>query len=347
MLTLKDLNYSYPEDLVAQAPLRPSRVMWTEGHPTEISIDELIERIPTNDILVLNDTKVLKRRVYAESAEANSKTELEILFLQSEDQIHWDVLFPASRIKIGDSVELPLGISMQLLSKGRPQKVKTSRPLTDEDFEKIGEIPLPPYIQKARNQRHTQAEDEVWYQTSWAEKPGSLAAPTASLHFSQDHLKRLKERGVQIYYITLHVGLGTFLPVTTEILGEHKMHSEIVEISAGTWLAIQSARARGQKVWALGTTSARALESAAQGKLQSQKMENFSGFFGTTDLLILPPYEWKIVDRLLTNFHQPQSTLLAMVAAFADLAKVKSCYAWAVEQKFRLFSYGDLSVWLR
>jgi S-adenosylmethionine:tRNA ribosyltransferase-isomerase len=331
MILLKDLDFFYSEELVAQAPSRPSRVMWVDENPSEISIEELIKRIPAGDVLVLNDTRVLKRRVFA--------GDLEILFLQSNDQQTWDVLFPASRFKIGDTIELPLGVQAKVLEKGRPQKLQTSQPLNETYFEQVAEIPLPPYIQKARNERHTRNEDSLWYQTAWAEKPGSLASPTASLHFSHQDIEQLKKNGVQVVTVTLHVGLGTFLPVTTEILEEHKMHSEYVEITSKTWQSILDAKSRGHHIWALGTTTARALESAALGRLQNQK--------GFTDLLIVPSHKWQIVDRLLTNFHQPQSTLLALVAAFSDLEKVKSCYQWAIERKFRLFSYGDLSVWIR
>ena len=335
MLSLKDLDFSYPEELVATFPQRPSRVMWVDKTPSEISILQLLEKFQAGDLLVLNDTKVLKRRVFV--------GDLEILFLKSEDRKEWQVLFPASRYKVGDVIELPFGEQVELMSKGRPQVVRSQKSLSEDYFEKVAEIPLPPYIQKARQQRHTKVEDALWYQTAWAEKPGSLASPTASLHFTQDHLEILKKKSVQIQSITLHVGLGTFLPVTTEILSEHKMHSEEVEISAATWAAIESTGQSGHKIWALGTTTARALESAALGKLE----KNAQGFFGVTDIMIAPPYQWKVVDRLLTNFHQPQSTLLALVAGFSDLEKVKSCYQWAIERKFRLFSYGDLSVWSR
>ncbi len=335
MLTLKGLDFSYPPELMAQSPVRPSRVMWVDGNPCEISIDQLLEKFKPNDLLILNNTKVLKRRIFI--------GDLEILFLKSENFLDWQVLFPASRTKIGEWIDLPLGEKIQLLSKGRPQEVRSLRPLSEEYFEKVAEIPLPPYIQKARDERHTRDEDSLWYQTAWAEKSGSLASPTASLHFSKDHLEILKNKKVQIHFITLHVGLGTFLPVTTEILSQHKMHFEDVEIPLPTWQAVQDTKSKGFAVWALGTTAARALESAAIGKLEKTSQ----GFRGATDLMIAPPYDWKVVDRLMTNFHQPQSTLLALVAGFSSLEKVKSCYQWAIERKFRLFSYGDLSVWIK
>jgi S-adenosylmethionine:tRNA ribosyltransferase-isomerase len=228
--------------------------------------------------------------------------------------------------------------------KGRPQLVEVSSSIGEDYFARFGELPLPPYIQKAREQRHTVAEDESWYQTRWAQKPGSFAAPTASLHFRESDMNLLKARGVQILEVTLHVGLGTFLPVTADDLDHHDMHEEYAEIPFEVWAGIQSARASGAKVWALGTTSTRALESGAAGLLGKDVDGNLKGF---TKILIQPPYQFQIVDRLLTNFHQPQSTLLALVSAYSDLETVKACYQWAIARNFRLFSYGDLSVWLK
>lgn len=331
-----DLDFIYPEELVATEPRRPSRVLWTDPTPSEVSLADLCAEIPAGDLLVLNDTKVLKRRVFS--------GDLEILFLASADRKTWDVLFPSKSLKVGTVLPLPEGRSFRLLKKGRPQTVETDQPLDEDYFRRVGELPLPPYIQKARDQRHTVANDETWYQTAWAEKPGSFAAPTASLHFSAEDLQAMKSRGVQIGTVTLHVGLGTFLPVVVDDLDQHEMHFEWAELSPTLWSAIVATRARGGKVWALGTTVTRTLESAACGKL---KPDGHGGFQGFTDLLIQPGYQWLVVDRLLTNFHQPKSTLLALVASFAGLEHVKSCYQWAIQNRFRLFSYGDLSVWIR
>jgi len=388
-----ELQFSYPENLVAISPSRPSRVMWVQSPDqfSEITMAELLERIPAGDVLVINDTKVLPRRIFAQD---------EILFLnpiKNENSIStWEVLFPSKRWKIGESQELivggkPTGVSMTLKQKGRPQIVELTPEVNEEFFYKWGELPLPPYIQKAREQsgkennasdtisgsgsdmaavassRHTVSEDQSWYQTCWAEKAGSLAAPTASLHFSVSDLQKLKDKGVQVLKITLHVGLGTFLPVTTDDLNDHPMHSEWVEIPASVWQALLNAKNNGHHVWAMGTTVARSLESAALGKIKSRahllqnSMLNNSpassdnlnddldveSLIGETNLLIQPGYQWQVVDRLLTNFHQPESTLLALVAAFSDLKTVKSVYQCAIEKHFRLFSYGDLSVWIK
>lgn len=310
--------------------------MWVQGEPAELTISQTLELIPSGDLLVLNETRVLRRRVFADAAE--------ILFLESPDRKNWQVLFPSRALKVGDRVELPGGRFFVLKEKGRPQKVETDEPLDENYFERFGELPLPPYIQKARDQRHMVGQDERWYQAAWATKPGSFAAPTASLHFSEGDLRALEGRGVRVARLILHVGLGTFLPVTADDLDHHEMHAEWAEISPEVWREIEATRARGGKIWALGTTVARTLESAGSGKLP-QTPEG--GFRGLTDLLIQPGYRWTVVDRLLTNFHQPKSTLLALVASFAGLERVKACYQWAIERRFRLFSYGDLSVWMK
>ncbi|WP_413291289.1 tRNA preQ1(34) S-adenosylmethionine ribosyltransferase-isomerase QueA [Bdellovibrio sp. HCB337] len=339
-MKVTDLEFSYPENLVATEPQYPSRVLKVDlahgGQPQEITLQQLLEQIPAGDLFIVNNTKVLKRRIFA--------GELEILFLSQKNDRSWEVLFPSRKYAIGESIPLPGGVTMKLTQKGRPQTVELSETVDESYFQKWGELPLPPYIQKARAQRHTVSEDETWYQTKWAQKPGSFAAPTASLHFHEQEINFLKHRGVKVLEVTLHVGLGTFLPVTAEDLDQHDMHEEYAEIPAVVWDTLIRARMDGRKVWALGTTATRALESAAGGLLTRDVGGNLKGF---TKILIQPPYQFQVVDRLLTNFHQPQSTLLALVSAFAGLEKVKACYQWAIARNFRLFSYGDLSVWLK
>lgn len=335
-MKLADLKFDYPEELIATTPARPSRVMWVEDGqtPREISIAELLNSIPLGDVLVINNTKVLKRRVFAEN-------DIEVLFLdkagETENSNTWKVLFPSKKFQLGEELALPRGFKMRLIEKGRPQLVEVSPPLTDSDFAEIAELPLPPYIQRARDSRHNTIDDEAWYQTAWASAPGSMAAPTASLHFTKTDLDTLKKRGVQVIELTLHVGLGTFLPVVTEDLNQHQMHSEQYEISLENWNQILSTKLAKNKVWALGTTTTRVLETIAR----TNRMKGF------TNLLLQPGSDFNIVDRLLTNFHQPESTLLALVASFSSLEQVKQNYAWAMERKFRLFSYGDLSVWIK
>jgi S-adenosylmethionine:tRNA ribosyltransferase-isomerase len=353
-MRIDELDFTYPESLVATERAPTSRVLLTRApfqyQELKDGLHELLNFFEQGDVLVINDTKVLARRVFSESG-------LEILFLGSNsDQTEWSVLCPSSRWKDGTSQTLPGGVTLELTARGRPQTVKASLPLTPEYFEANGDLPLPPYIQKARDERKNRAKDKTAYQTAWAEKPGSLAAPTASLHFSKEYLASLRERGVKVVQVTLHVGLGTFLPVTTDTLEDHVMHAELAEIPKDTWQTIIEAKARGHHIWALGTTVTRTLESAAGGLLAPVEQDvaceyviedSTAAFFGETKLFIQPGYQYKIVDRLLTNFHQPRSTLLALVAAFAGLASVKSAYGWAIDLGFRLFSYGDLSVWFK
>lgn len=334
----KDLFFEFPEELIAKEPQRPSRICSAiEERPTELEWSAFLELFQARDVLVINDTKVLKRRVFSSQG-------LEILFLNSVDGLQWDVLFPSRKLKVGDVIELPNQVTVTLLAKGRPQKIKSSEPLKESYFDQFGELPLPPYIQKVRDDRHVQTADTDWYQTAWGARPGSFAAPTASLHFNDEHLRRLREKGVPIRTLTLHVGLGTFLPVEVEDLEKHAMHQEEVEIPAETLEAVKQARHAGGRIWAMGTTVTRALESQAAGKLP---LLPGGGVYGKTDLLILPGFQFQVVDCLLTNFHQPESTLLALVMAFAGKEKVKKVYEWAIKNKFRLFSYGDLSVWKR
>lgn len=330
-----DLNYTYPESLIAVTPSRPTRVMWVDyDQPAkEISITELIENIPTGDIFVINNTQVLKRRVFS--------GEIEILFLDelstSQDSNEWSVLFPSKKFQLHESLTLPLGFEMKLLEKGRPQRAQIKPAISQSDFNKMAELPLPPYIQKARNNRHTLVEDEKWYQSSWAQKPGSFAAPTASLHFTEKNIQQLKDKGVHVIELTLHVGLGTFLPVLTEDLNDHKMHEETYQINEMDWSKIKAAKKQNKGIWSLGTTTTRVLESVSRTGVLA----------GSTDILLQTGSEFNIVNRLLTNFHQPESTLLALVAGFAGLDQAKKNYAWAIEKKFKLFSYGDLSVWIK
>lgn len=342
-----DLFFDYPSELVATEPRHPSRVLFNlNGHKSELIWSDFLKQFKSGDVLVINDTKVLKRRVFSSDG-------LEILFLESpsdqsplgKDQkaMVWSVLFPSKKLKLGDTIPMPLGLTAELVQKGIPQTIKMSEPIDETYFNQVGELPLPPYIQKARNERHNRTGENHAYQTVWAEKPGSLAAPTASLHFSPQDLDVLKAKGVDVISLTLHVGLGTFLPVTADTLEDHVMHEEWVEIPTHHWKKIKEAKAKGQSIWALGTTVVRSLESQALGRFDLRH----HAYSGTTDLMIRPGFEFQIVDRLLTNFHQPQSTLIALVMAFAGKENVLSTYQWAIEKKFRLFSYGDLTYWSR
>ncbi len=334
-----DLNFHYPENLVATQPGPSLRVMFCEARafPVELNRQGLLNQVSSNDVVIINNTKVVKKRIF-------TKNGLEVLFLDSLRDNAWLVLMPSKKLKIGDSIDLPGGVQATLLEKGLPQKLQLNQVLDFSYFEKYGHMALPPYIQKSRGERASRSEDEAWYQTRWAEREGSSAAPTASLHFSNEDWSTLKGRGVTVCPLTLHVGLGTFLPVHAETLTDHKMHSEFVEIPGETLAAIEKTKSSGGRVWALGTTVTRALESLS-GDWFEKLPEG--GLRGETDIFIYPGFEFQVVDVLMTNFHQPQSTLLALVSAFAGLETTLHNYRWAIDKDFRLFSYGDLSVWTR
>jgi S-adenosylmethionine:tRNA ribosyltransferase-isomerase len=296
---------------------------------------------------LINDTKVEPRRVVAKNKDGEP---VEVLFVHrvgmSLDSRVWEVLAPTRSFK-GYSVIFPEDISAKIIVGGRPQHLELSRTIDESYFLRHGEMPLPPYIQKMREKisgsRMTKEKDAKWYQTAWAKVSGSSAAPTASLHFEAHDIVALEKMGVEILNLTLHVGLGTYLPLAVDDLKDHKMHTESVHIPWRTIKAIQEAKKRGARIWALGTTAARSAEAWACGHLQ----ETETGAAGETDLLIQEGFEWKVVNGLLTNFHQPESTLLALVCGFAGRERVVQAYRFAIQNRFRLFSYGDLSVWTR
>lgn len=329
--------YEYPESLVAVSPRKPPRVVFKQkSHdPKEIDFKSIVDIFDEGDLLIINKTQVLPRRIFVD--------DFDILFLETQDRLEWKVLFPAKKFKVGDKLKLPGGITITLKEKGRPQIVSCEQVLDDAYFEGHGSFALPPYIQQARGQNRPLKDDLLWYQTEWAQSPGSLAAPTASLHFSNEDLDSFRSK-INIAEVTLHVGLGTFLPITSEDLDFHEMHSEFVEIDQSTLNLISKTRNEGKKVWALGTTALRALESYAREMLDKDEQGRV---FGQTDLFIKPGDEFKICDGLLTNFHQPGSTLICLVSAMAGHREVMSTYHWAIEREFRLFSYGDLSIWTK
>lgn len=339
---IQELDFDFPSNLIATRPLRPSRVLLNQSDLCkELSIKTLLGLFQKGDVLVINESKVIKRRLFCQVLKADgtkSNKSLEVLFLKDLGEKRWQVLFPVSRLKAQQDLLLPGGVQAKVVVRGKPQILFLDTFIDSAYFSQYGEMPLPPYIQKERNERHNIDADSSWYQTDWAQVEGSTAAPTASLHFSNSDLELLQEKGVKILKLVLHIGLGTFLPLEVENLEQHQMHTEYVEISKSVWQQVKKAN----RVWALGTTVARSLESCARNILQEQEER----FFGETDLFISPGYEYKVVDILMTNFHQPKSTLLALVMAFAGKENVKQSYEWAIKNEFRLFSYGDLSVWM-
>jgi len=340
MTLTSDLMFDYPEHLVATAPRDDFRAMLVRGQqdPVEATKQDIIELFQSGDVLLVNDTKVCRRRLM-------SREGLEVLFIEAdpENPKSWQVLFPARRLKVGATLEFQGDVTATLVAKGRPQTIEVSRILEESYFDEYGELALPPYIQKARGERLNRAEDKDWYQTAWAEKQGSLAAPTASLHFSEGDIESIRQRGVRVLPLTLHVGLGTFLPVKTDDLDQHEMHFEQVSIPEEVIQAVTEAKSSKARVFALGTTAVRSIEAYAAGHLQRVG----ATYQGRTNLFLKPGSTFRFVDVVMTNFHQPGSTLLALVGAFAGLDRVKACYRWAIQHDFRLFSYGDFSVWLK
>jgi S-adenosylmethionine:tRNA ribosyltransferase-isomerase len=329
-MQVADLDYNYPESLVATEPKEPCRIFYGSEN-REILWEDLYSLFQAGDLLVINDTQVEKRRVFSTHG-------LEFLFLKSLGSKEWSVLFPARGVKDQEIIHLPDSVEAKIMKRGLPQVVTLNQDIGEAYFKKHGELALPPYIQKARGERHNRNLEDAWYQSPWAKVSGSVAAPTASLHFKTENLNFLKSLGVGIEALTLHVGMGTWLPIKSENLNDHIMHSEYYTLPDALIAEIEQTKSKGARVWALGTTVARALESYA---LSGQKTSE-------TQLFIRPGFNWNITGGLLTNFHQPKSTLLSLVAAFAgDLEKVKAAYQIAIDKNFRLFSYGDLTVWIK
>lgn len=337
-------DFELPEHLIAQTPLAErtkSRLLTLNkrtGALQHTHFDRLIDYLKPGDLLVLNDTKVLPARLFGTKRDTEAKAEL--LLLKNVDGDRWEVLAkPAKRLKQGSVIDFGRGLSGKpLLSAeiidegdmGRRTVCFHYHGIFNEILHQLGEMPLPPYIKE-------KLSDKDRYQTVYARKEGSAAAPTAGLHFTESYLEQLKLQGVQIAYITLHVGLGTFRPVTAETIEEHEMHAEYFEISAETAAMIEQARCGPGTIFAVGTTSARTLETAAF-RFQDQAWEACSGW---TDIFIYPGYNFQIVDGLLTNFHLPKSTLMMLVSALAGRDQIMKAYNEAVEREYRFFSFGD------
>jgi S-adenosylmethionine:tRNA ribosyltransferase-isomerase len=330
-----DFNYLLPEALIAQKPLAErtaSRLLCMDrntGRIADRQFIDFIDLIDERDLLVFNDTKVIPARLFGKK---QSGGKVEILIERILDDHHAIAHVRASKAaKAGTLIELDNGYDCEVLGraddlfhlefKGEPSLLTI--------LEQIGHIPLPPYITREDDQ-----SDLARYQTVFAREVGAVAAPTAGLHFDQAMMEKLKAKGVQSAFVTLHVGSGTFQPVRVENLSEHLMHKEYFAVLPETVAAVQQARARGGRVVAIGTTAVRALESASKsGRLEAG--------FGDTDLFITPGYQFKSVDAILTNFHLPESTLLMLVSAFAGYGHIMNAYKHAIDQSYRFFSYGD------
>ena len=330
-----DFNYLLPEALIAQKPLAErdaSRLLCMDRHTGRISdrlFTDFIDLINQRDVLIFNDTKVIPARLFGNK---QSGGKVEILIERILDGHHAIAHVRSSKsAKAGTLIELDKGYCCEVL--GRADDLFQLEFKGDLNvlsiLEQIGHIPLPPYITREDDQ-----SDLTRYQTVFAREAGAVAAPTAGLHFDQAMMDKLKAKGVQRAFVTLHVGSGTFQPVRVEDLSEHLMHKEYFVVLPETVAAVQQARARGGRVIAIGTTAVRALESASKsGQLETG--------FGDTDLFITPGYQFKSVDAMLTNFHLPESTLLMLVSAFAGYEPIMNAYSHAIDESYRFFSYGD------
>lgn len=333
----EDFDFNLPEELIAQTPLKEraeSRLMVLDKNKGTIrheTFKHIVDYLQPGDLLILNNTKVLPARLHGVKEETGAN--IEVLLLKQEEKDVWETLVkPAKRIKEGSVISFGDG-KLRAVCTG--EKEHGGRMLQFEYegifyevLEELGEMPLPPYIKE-------QLEEKDRYQTVYAKERGSAAAPTAGLHFTEPLLHELKERGVRIEFITLHVGLGTFRPVSVDSIEDHDMHAEYYTISKQAENAIRETKETGGRVIAVGTTSVRTLETAAR---DHGFVKESSGW---TDIFIYPGFEFKAIDGMITNFHLPKSTLIMLVSAIAGQQNVLSAYAEAVEKQYRFFSFGD------
>lgn len=333
-----DFDFDLPEELIAQTPLEKrdsSRLLIIDHQTKEMTdshFDQIIDQLNPGDALVMNNTRVLPARLHGEKPDTHGHVELLLLKNTKEDQ--WEVLAkPAKRLKVGSQVSFGDGrltatVIEELDHGGRIVEFSYSG-IFLEVLESLGEMPLPPYI-------HEKLEDSERYQTVYAKENGSAAAPTAGLHFTEALLKKIKDKGVHLVYLTLHVGLGTFRPVSVDSVDEHEMHSEFYHLSEEAAQTLRQVKANGGRVVAVGTTSIRTLETIGtkfDGDIQADS--------GWTNIFIKPGYQFKVVDAFSTNFHLPKSTLVMLVSAFTGREFVLEAYQHAVDEKYRFFSFGD------
>ena len=331
-----DFDYHLPESSIAQTPAEPrdsSRLLvlhrdtGTLEHKTFRDVGDYLR---AGDLLVLNQTRVIPARIYARK-ETGGRVEL--LLLRRRDELTWEALVGGKGLRVGIKVSMEGGPEAEIteILEGSERLIKFSEPI-EPYFSKVGNVPLPPYI-------HEKLNDPERYQTVYAREPGSAAAPTAGLHFTPRLLEELQLKGVKIAYVTLHVGLDTFAPVMEDDPQEHKIHTEWCELPQETTDLINQTRAADGRIIAVGTTSVRTLESAASQI--SNPESRILPFIGPTSLFILPGYQFKIVDGMITNFHLPKSTLLMLVSAFAGRETILETYQIAIREGYRFYSFGD------
>ncbi len=331
-----DFDYDLPKELIAQTPLKKrdsSRMMVLDkntGKTEDKVFTDLIDYIEPGDTLVLNDTKVIPARIIGHKTDTGAV--IEVLMLKDLGNDEWECLTkPAKRIKVGTIVKFSNDLSCKCTSVGE-DGIRKYKFIYDgillEILDKLGEMPLPPYITEKLSEKDR-------YQTIYAKNPGSAAAPTAGLHFTNEVIDKIKEKKINVAYVTLHVGLGTFRPVNVEDVTKHDMHSEYYEMSQEVADLLNKTRKNGKRIIAVGTTSTRVLETIVD------KTGQFKAQSGNTKIFIYPGYKFKAIDALLTNFHLPKSTLIMLISALAGKENVLKAYKKAVDKKYRFFSFGD------
>ncbi|ERJ92826.1 S-adenosylmethionine:tRNA ribosyltransferase-isomerase [Selenomonas sp. oral taxon 892 str. F0426] len=335
-MNILDFDYELPEERIAQLPVEPrdsSRLMVL--HPKDHTIEhhhfhQLGEFLEKGDVLIFNDTRVIPARLIG--ARENTGGKVEIFLLRQMDKHQWEALVkPGKKVRVGSIIRFSEELVCEIIDHtdfgGRIVRFIYDG-VFEEILDRLGSMPLPPYI-------HEKLEDQERYQTIYSRVKGSAAAPTAGLHFTERLMERLRSKGIQFGFITLHVGLGTFRPVHVETIEDHVMHREFYSVPAETAKLIQRARNDGRRVVAVGTTSIRTLEASA---MRTGNVEAGSGW---TDIFIYPGYQFNVVDAVVTNFHLPQSTLIMLISAFAGREFTLAAYRTAVEEQYRFFSFGD------
>lgn len=335
-MKLSEFDYTLPPDRIAQTPVEPrdsSRLLVldrSKGSLQHTIFSDISRFLKPGDLLVVNQTRVLPARIFAQKIPTGGK--IELLLLNRREPTLWEVLVGGKRVTLGKKLSLTesLVAEVEAVLDGPRRLLRVNRPIEGE-LDQIGQMPLPPYI-------HERLIDQERYQTVYAHELGSAAAPTAGLHFTPRLLAALKAAGIGVAEVTLHVGLDTFAPVTEEDVTQHQIHTEWCRLTPQAAEQINSAKQVGGKVVAVGTTSVRTLETAAA---QAGSDEWITSFQGPTDLFILPGYSFKIVDAMVTNFHLPRSSLLMLVSAFAGKQTMLDAYQTAIEQNYRFYSFGD------
>lgn len=346
-MRIDEFDYNLPEELIAQYPSKERdkcRLMVLnreDGYLSHEMFYDIIDHLREGDCMVFNSSKVIPARLFGEKLGTGVKVEF-LLIKRLGDSDKWETMVrPGRRLKPGDRVAFGEGsnqIEAEIISygDGGTRIVKFYYDgIFMERLEELGKMPLPPYID-----RESEEEDKEMYQTVYADKPGSVASPTAGLHFTEELLEKAKSKGVKLEFVTLHVGIGTFRPVKVENIEDHKMHFEEYSISEETADSINASILSGNRIISVGTTSTRTLESAAFKDEKSGKFLVKSGG-GSTGIFIYPGYEFKIVNALVTNFHLPKSTLIMLISALYNREKILEAYEVAVKEKYRFFSYGD------